>query len=101
MEYIPISQALQWYAGIVIFRKFEAEITFMRLNVEIDNFDFAKLGLSGDSISFAQLKEKLNIEYAKDALIKCNEIAELTGLAELTLDEINAEVKAVRDAENI
>lgn len=70
------------------------------LNVPIDEFEYAKLGLTSDTISFRDLKEKLNIDYAKEALIQCNDIAERTGLSQLSLDDINAEINAVRNAKN-
>ena len=70
------------------------------LNVSINDFDFSKFGFESDNISFSDLKEKISIEYAKDALIKCNQIAQSTGLSKLTMDEINAEIKAVRNAKN-
>lgn len=70
------------------------------LNVPIDEFEYAKLGLTSDTISFRELKEKLNIDYAKEAFIQCNDIAERTGLSQLSLDDINAEINAVRNAKN-
>lgn len=70
------------------------------LNVPIDEFEYAKLGLTSDTISFRDLKEKLNIDYAKEALIQCNDIAERTGLSQLSLDDINAEINAVRNAKS-
>ena len=39
-----------------------------------------------------------SVEYARKALMECNEIAEQVGLSKMTMDEINAEIKAVRDA---
>jgi len=68
--------------------------------VPIDEFEYAKLGLTSDTISFRDLKEKLNIDYAKEALIQCNDIAERTGLSQLSLDDINAEINAVRNAKS-
>ncbi len=70
------------------------------LNVPIDEFEYAKLGLTSDTISFRDLKEKLSIDYAKDALLQCNEIAEKSGLSQLTLEDINVEINAVRNAKN-
>jgi len=70
------------------------------LNVPIDEFEYAKLGLTSDTISFRDLKEKLNIDYAKEALIQCNDIAERTGLSQLSLDDINAEINAIRNAKS-
>lgn len=70
------------------------------LNVPIDEFEYAKLGLTSDTISFRDLKEKLNIDYAKEALIQCNDIAERTGLSQLSLEDINAEINAIRNAKS-
>ncbi len=70
------------------------------LSVPIDEFEYAKLGLTTDTISFRDLKEMLSINYAKDALLQCNDIAERTGLSQLTLDDINAEINAVRNAKD-
>lgn len=66
------------------------------LTVSIDESEFSKLGFKENKISFSDLKEKLSIEYAKTALLKCHKIAKETGLADTTLDEINAEIQAVR-----
>ena len=70
------------------------------LNVPIDEFEYAKLGLTSDTISFRDLKEKLNSDYAKEALIQCNDIAERTGLSQLSLEDINAEINAIRNAKS-
>jgi len=70
------------------------------LNVPIDEFEYAKLGLTSDTISFRDLKEKLSIDYVKDALLQCNDIAERTGLSQLTLEDINAEINAARNAKD-
>lgn len=66
------------------------------LNVPIDEFEYTRLGLTSDTISFGELKKKLNIESSREALLECNAIATSTGLSKLTLDEINAEIDAVR-----
>jgi len=70
------------------------------LTVPITDIDFRSLGLNTETISFAKLKEKLSIEYAKEAFQKCNMIAEEVGLSNMTLEEINAEITAVRNAKN-
>ena len=67
------------------------------LSVSIEESDFLKLGLKENKISFSDLREKISIEYARTALAKCQEIAEETGLSDMTMDEINAEIRAVRD----
>ncbi len=70
------------------------------LTVTINDFEYEKLGFTTDSVAFDELKEKISIEYAREALIKCNQIARQTGLSQLTLDEINTEINAVRNAKN-
>ncbi|MBA2561383.1 MAG: hypothetical protein H0V14_00460 [Chitinophagaceae bacterium] len=70
------------------------------LTVTINDFEYEKLGFTTDNVPFDELKEKISIEYAREALIKCNQIAKQTGLSQLTLDEINAEINAVRNAKN-
>lgn len=65
------------------------------ISVSINDSEFSKLGLPS-KISFAELKERLSLLFAKEALLKCHRIARETGLSKMTLDEINAEIKAVR-----
>ena len=42
----------------------------------------------------------MSVEYAKEALQKCNDIALEVGLSKMTLEEINEEIAAVRNAKN-
>ncbi|RDC65647.1 hypothetical protein [Adhaeribacter pallidiroseus] len=71
------------------------------IQIKVSETDFQKYDLgNGQEIKFSDLIEKVNLEYARKALIECNEIAQEAGLSEMTLDEINAEIKAVRDAKN-
>ena len=70
------------------------------LQVKVSESDFQKYNLADSEIDFSELVELISREYAKQALLKCNEIAEQVGLSEMTLEEIDAEIKAVRDAKN-
>lgn len=70
------------------------------LKVTIKDSEFDKLGFVSDTISFDELKEKISIEYARQAFLRCNEIAAQTGLSQLTEEEIMQEVNAVRNAKN-
>ena len=70
------------------------------LTVAVNDSEYEKFGFKAEIIPFDELKDKISIEFAKEALIRCNEIAKSTGLAELTLDEINAEINALRNAKN-
>ena len=47
-------------------------------------------------VSFEELLDKISTELARQALYACQDIAERVGLSRMTLEEINAEVKAVR-----
>jgi hypothetical protein len=70
------------------------------LQVKVSDTDFRKYNLENVEIKFTDLVELISREYAKKALLECNEIAEQTGLSKLTMEEINEEIKAFRDAKN-
>lgn len=70
------------------------------LNIAISENDFYKYGFLTERLSFEELIEKINIELARQALTRAQEIAEQTGLSQMTLEEINAEIQAVRNAKN-
>jgi hypothetical protein len=67
------------------------------LTVTIEESDFLKLGLKDREISFSELRDKISTEYAREALLKCHQIAEDTGLANMTLTDINAEIQTARN----
>lgn len=67
------------------------------LNIPISESDFINLGLNTNAITFAEFKEKLSIDIIRQALAKCNVIAKNTGLSDMTSEEIDAEIKEVRD----
>lgn len=68
------------------------------VQIKISETDFQKFNLGSGEIKFTDLVELISREYARKALLACNEIAKQVGLSEMTMDEINAEIKAVRDA---
>jgi len=68
------------------------------VQIKVSEADFKKYNLESGEINFSDLVEAINREYARKALLECNEIAEKVGLSNMTMEEINAEVKAVRDA---
>lgn len=71
------------------------------LQIQISDQDYSKYNFENKGqLTFAELEELISIEYAKKSLAKCTEIAEQTGLSKMTLEEINSEIKAVRDAKN-
>ncbi len=71
------------------------------IQIKVSETDFERYNLeSQEEIKFTDFVEKISLEYARKALLECNEIAGKVGLSKLTLDDINAEIKAVRDAKN-
>lgn len=69
------------------------------LQIRVSDTDFQKYNLGNSvEIKFTDLVELISREYARKALLECNEIAQQVGLSNMTIDEINAEIKAVRDA---
>lgn len=69
------------------------------LQLRVTETDFRKYNLELDQeIEFSELVQKISLEYARKVLLECNEIAQEVGLSEMTLEDINAEIKAVRDA---
>jgi hypothetical protein len=72
----------------------------LNILIKISETDFQRYNLSSQELKFTDLVEKISTEYARKALLECNEIAAQVGLAEMTMDEINAEIKAIRDAKS-
>lgn len=68
------------------------------LQIKVSESDFQKYNLGSEDIKFTDLVDLISREYARKALLECNAIAEQEGLSKMTMDEINAEIKAVRDA---
>lgn len=71
------------------------------IRVRVSDTDYQKYNLATDQdVKFSDLVERISLEYARKALIECNEIARQTGLSDMTFAEIDAEIKAVRNAES-
>ena len=68
------------------------------VQIKISETDFQKYNFGIGEVKFTDLVEMISREYARKALLECTEIAEQTGISKMTMDEINAEIKAVRDA---
>jgi hypothetical protein len=66
------------------------------LNISISDLEYNKFGLKNEKLSFSELLEIVNKEMQKLNLRKSVELAEKYGLAKLTTDEINDEIKSVR-----
>lgn len=70
------------------------------LNISISDIEFNKFGIRKDNLTFAEFVELISRELMRQNLNKCVALAEKYGLSSMTMDEINEEVKAVRNAKN-
>ena len=68
------------------------------IQIKISDTDIQKYNLRNREIKFTDLVDLISVEHAREALLECNEIAKQEGLSTMTMDEINAEIKAVRNA---
>lgn len=66
------------------------------ITVSISENEFQKYGINAEVIDFKELLNKISIELARQAAYQCHEISKRVGLSTMTMDEISAEVKAVR-----
>ncbi len=66
------------------------------LNIEISDIEFEKFGLKNEQLSFTYFIDMVSREISRQNLKKSIELAERYGLSNITMDEISAEVKAVR-----
>ncbi len=70
------------------------------LNIQISDFEFNQLGLNKNTLSFSELIDIIEKRITKQTLERSIQLANKYGLSKMTMDEINDEVKACRDAKN-
>ena len=66
------------------------------LSVKISDVEYNTFGLSKSRFFFSEIADLIERQIAKQALRRSIDIAEENGLSSMTMDEINAEVNAVR-----
>ncbi len=66
------------------------------LNIAISDLEYEKFGLRQEQLSFSDFVELVSRELSRQNLAKSIALAEQYGLNTLTMDEISAEVRAVR-----
>ncbi|HEX8357435.1 MAG TPA: hypothetical protein VF610_08495 [Segetibacter sp.] len=66
------------------------------LNVSISDKEFNKFGLQQEELTFDSLVILIRRQLMRENLDRCVELAEKHNLSKMTMDEISAEVKAVR-----
>ena len=70
------------------------------LNVSISDMEFNNLGIKNENITFTEFIELVKREVMRNNLNNCLALAEKYGLSSMTINEINEEIKLVRNAKN-
>jgi hypothetical protein len=70
------------------------------LNVSISDMEFNNLGIKNENITFTEYTELVRREVMRNNLNNCLALAEKYGLSSMTMNEINEEIKSVRNAKN-
>lgn len=85
---------------ITMFTNKNTDMKTIKINIE--DRDFADLGLEPEAkqLDYEDLVKRIKAKLAKEAMLKSLELAKEAGLSDLTIDEINAEIDAVRNAKN-
>ena len=66
------------------------------LNIEISDLEYEKFGIKSNQLTFTDFVDMISRELSRQNLKKSLEPSERYGLSNMTMDEISAEVKAVR-----
>ena len=70
------------------------------LNISISDMEFNHLGIKNENIIFHEFTELVKREVMRNNLTNCVSLAEKYGLSSMTMNEINEEIKSVRNAKN-
>jgi len=71
-------------------------MTTAQVQILVSKRDYLKYGLNSSIINFAKLKENILRELFQKSIEKSLRMAKKSGLSEMTLDEINAEIEKAR-----
>jgi hypothetical protein len=66
------------------------------IKVQLSDVEYDTFGLSKDLFAFSEFADIIERQLAKQAMRRCVVLAQQHGLSSMTMDEINAEVKAAR-----
>jgi hypothetical protein len=70
------------------------------ISVSISDLEYNQFGINNDRLTFTEFVDIVNKELTKQTLNRCIQLAEKYKLSRMSMDEINDEVKAVRNAKN-
>ena len=66
------------------------------ISIQMSDVEYSTFGLSKDVFYFSEIANLIERQVARQALRRSVELAEKYGLSSMTMDEISAEVNAVR-----
>jgi len=66
------------------------------LNIAISDIEYGKFGIPSEQLNFTDFIDIIGRELVRQNLNRCVALAEKHGLSSMTMEEINNEVKAVR-----
>jgi hypothetical protein len=70
------------------------------INISISDMEYNHLGIKNENITFSEFTELVKSEVMRNNLNNCLTLAEKYGLSSMTINEINEEIKSVRNAKN-
>jgi len=70
------------------------------ISVSISDLEYNQFGINNDKLSFTEFVDIVNKEITKQTLNRCVQLAEKYQLSRMSMDDINDEIKAVRDAKS-
>ena len=70
------------------------------VNIQISDFEFNQLGLNKSTLSLSELIEIIGKKITKQTLEKSIKLANKYGLSKMTMEEIDDEIKAHRNAKS-
>jgi hypothetical protein len=66
------------------------------MNISISDIEYGKFGFKNSELDFSEFVDIVSKELMRQNLDDCISLAEKYGLSSMTMDEITAEVNAVR-----
>ena len=66
------------------------------LNITISDVEYGRFGIPNEHLNFTDFVDLISRELMRQNLNRCVALAEKHGLSSMTMEEINNEVKAVR-----
>lgn len=70
------------------------------VNIQISDFEFNQLGLNKNTLSFSELIDIIGKKITKETLEKSIKLANKYELSNMTMEDLDDEIKAYRNAKN-